>query len=145
MYLWHYTHAFSLTRMHSALHACMQPYTHVCSLTRMHSASHACIQPYTHVCSLLTWSIIILFITIIGIIYSHIVIWDGALWFWSVIKTIMTDYSHRIHSSTNCNFRAHDIMAKVHPLFITFLVTQRNIFHDTMVLTGFIRQQTAIF
>jgi hypothetical protein len=30
----------------------------------------------------------------IDIMFFMLVIWDGALWFWSVIKTIMTDYMH---------------------------------------------------
>ncbi len=39
-----------------------------------------------------TWYLLFTVYTRTSVIW--IVIWDGALWFWSVIKTIMTDYKN---------------------------------------------------
>ncbi len=44
--------------------------------------------------------------------WVRLVIWDGALWFWSVIKTIMTDWL----SETPCELQASEIDFETHSL-----------------------------
>ncbi len=76
--------------------------------------------------SLYTWMISYINLSIriaYACIDMYIVIWDGALWFWSVIKTIMTDWHVHIHTHMHA-YRWCPIILMQHCLWLRNLEGQ---------------------